>query len=237
MDSTLIGYFPKRSKRGSQGPWHGKPSKPYPFEEICNVACAADEPDDWVDLWMHNGMWVFDTERRGWAVAIDGANLKGLRDKLSAQWDGVPGSIEPLMDQYIAAHIPLPYPSENPEDSSWQWDLYAYRVFPVRFDNGMQNPFEFPPLTVQPLPDDYESLGFDAVSRQMGNVFEHSSLWCNGYWNQVAVNKYCLLDDVQEAFRLGRMFSIGEFTPEGGYVGNGEPGPYFVAEVWRKKRA
>jgi len=233
MTPVLVGYFPKRSTRGLD---FANEKMPTPIEETCNVACAAPEPENWIDLWMHNEMWLYDSERRAWAVAIDDANLKHLRDQLSANWDGRPGSLELPTDQYILRHIPPPYAASMADDPSWQWDLYAYRVFPVSFSNGVEAPFPFPPLEVQPLPDDYDRLGFDPVSRMMGNMFEHSPLFCNGWRERVAVNRYCLLDDLGEALRLGREFSIGEFRPDGGYCGCAEPGPYLVAEVWRKRR-
>jgi len=71
----------------------------------------------------------------------------------------------------------------------------------------------------------------------MGNVFEHSPLWCNGWWSKVAVNRYCLLDEVEEAFRLARHFSDGHQEKPGSYVGPAEPGPYFVVEVLRRRLA
>ena len=50
------------------------------------------------------------------------------------------------------------------------------------------------------------------------------------------VNRYCLLDDVCEAFRLAQHFSDGKFVAPGQYFGPAEPGPYLVLEVLRKRR-
>ena len=95
------------------------------------------------------------------------------------------------------------------------------------FKNGVQETFTFPSLDVQPLPVDYENLEFDAASRTSAGEWDHSPRCCNGLWDQVVVNKYCLVNDSQEAFRLGREFSI---------TGNAQLGPYFMAKVLRKRR-
>ena len=182
-------------------------------------------------------MWVYDSERSAWAVATDAANLRRLTEELSAAWDGVPGSTARIAPDYIARHIVLPGEMPAATEEPSPWDLYAYRVFPVRFAAGTEEPFVFPRLTVEPLPAGYEPLGFDPVSRQMGNEFEHSplSLCCNGWCYRVRVNRYCLLDDREEAFRLARRFSCDQFNAGGQYCGPAEPGPYFVVEVLRRK--
>jgi hypothetical protein len=123
----------------------------------------------------------------------------------------------------------------NDEQAAWgvvpggpsnrDYRLFAYRLFPVQFDGGEQQPFAIPPLGVQPLPADYRRLGYDVASRSCGSSFECSPLSCNGAAEHVAVNEHCLVDDAAEAFRLASLFS----RPEEGY----EPGPYFVVEVWQ----
>jgi hypothetical protein len=105
--------------------------------------------------------------------------------------------------------------------------MFAYRLFPVLFDEGDQQPFVIPSLHVQPLPAGYSRVGYDVVSRSCGATFGCSPLSCNHAAELVPVNEHCLLDDPAEAFRLASLFS----KAEEGY----EPGPYHVVEVWRRE--
>jgi hypothetical protein len=111
--------------------------------------------------------------------------------------------------------------------SNPDYRLFAYRLFPVQFDGGEQRPFAIPPLSVQPLPGGYRRLGYDVVARSGTTPFECSPLSCNGAAEQVPVNRFCLVDDLAEAFRLAARFS----RDEEGY----EPGPYHVMEVRRRE--
>jgi hypothetical protein len=111
-----------------------------------------------------------------------------------------------------------------PDAARGEFDLYAYQMFPVQFTDGPQEAFEIPQLHVEPLPSSFERLGFDIVSRSYGNTFECSPLSCNHMAEQVAVSRYCLVDDADSAFRLAAEFEAGGC----------EPGPYFVVEVWRQ---
>ncbi len=104
------------------------------------------------------------------------------------------------------------------------FDLYAYKLFAVLFEKGEQKPFPLPELNVQPLSDSYTQLGYDVVSRSCGTAFECSPLSCNLMAKETTVNRYCLLDDWQIAFRKATEFE------ESGC----EPGPYVVVEVWRE---
>ena len=111
-----------------------------------------------------------------------------------------------------------------PESARTEFDLYAYLLFLVLFADGQQQPFEIPALQVAPLPASFECLGLDVVSRSCGSTFECSPLSCNSMAEQVAVNRYCLFDDLGVAFRMAEAFEAG----------GGEPGPYYVVEVWRE---
>ena len=90
MTPHLIGYFPKRTLRRATG-WKLPPPR---LDELCNVACASDEPANWTDLWLHNEMWVYDTELLAWAVATDLTNLKCLTEQASSQPYAGPGSVD-----------------------------------------------------------------------------------------------------------------------------------------------
>lgn len=105
-----------------------------------------------------------------------------------------------------------------------EFDLYAWRIFPVRFEGGQENPVEMPALSVEPLSSAFVRLGFDAVSRRhLDSNFECSPLSCNHMAKEVAVNHYCLLETEIEGFRVACDFSRTE----------PEPGPYYLVEVWR----
>ena len=115
-----------------------------------------------------------------------------------------------------------------PEAARPEFDLYAYKLFPVVFTDGQQQPFEIPKLDVEPLPSSFECLGIDVVSRSCDSSnFEHSPLSCNYMAEHVAVTRHCLVKDMDVAFRLAAEFEAGGC----------EPGPYYVVEVWRQKNA
>jgi hypothetical protein len=113
----------------------------------------------------------------------------------------------------------------TPEQSA-KFEMYAFRMYPVRFHHDGSQPFAVPALAVMPLPDDYERLGFDAVSKSCGTTFECSPLSCNNLAGDYPVNRYCLLDDASSALELAATFARTQ----------PEPGPYFVVEVWQKRK-
>jgi hypothetical protein len=104
--------------------------------------------------------------------------------------------------------------------------LYAYRLLRQRFVDGAAEPFAIPEFPVEPLGENFISLGFDAVSRSVDSFFECSPLSCNLMIREVAVNRFCLVDTVAEAVELAESFSRG----------NQEPGPYHVVQVLRQQR-
>jgi hypothetical protein len=114
-----------------------------------------------------------------------------------------------------------------PEALRQEFDLYAYEMFPVVFDNGRQQAFQIPLIHVLPLPSLLEPLGYDVVSRSCGTSFECSPLSCNHMAEHVAVTRHCLVADPDTAFRLAREFEAGGC----------EPGPYYVVKVWRENHA
>ncbi len=107
-----------------------------------------------------------------------------------------------------------------------EFDLYAYKLFPLKFDRGTRQSFEIPLLDVQPLPASFERLGYDVVSRCSDAAFECSPLSCNQMAQHVPVTRHCLLEDSEAAFRLAAECEV---------IGC-EPGPYYVVEVWRQAR-
>ena len=109
-------------------------------------------------------------------------------------------------------------------------DLYAYRMFPVRFVESRREPFTIPEVHPVPLDATFLQLGYDLVSRTQDNCFEHSPLSCNDLASEVAVNRHCLLDEAHTAFALAATLEVP------GQPLRGEPGPYFIVEVWRRQR-
>ena len=107
-------------------------------------------------------------------------------------------------------------------------DLYAYRLFPVRFVESRREPFAIPDVAPVPLDATFERLGYDLVSRSQDNCFECSPLSCNDLASEVPVNRYCLLDDAEAASALAETLEVA------GQPMRREPGPYFVVEVWRR---
>jgi len=112
-----------------------------------------------------------------------------------------------------------------PDEVRHEFDLYAYCQFPVKFVGGREEPFEFPPLQIQPLDSSFERLGYDIVNSSGGSSFGCSPLSCNHMATEVRVNRCCLVEECELAFQLGIKFEAGGC----------EPGPYYVVEVWRQQ--
>jgi hypothetical protein len=232
----LIGYFPRRPRPRAED--FRAAALPTQIEEFCNVGHMRESaPSDWVELWLHNEMWLYSTELHAWGAAVDTGNLQRIYTQESRRWDGVRGSVQRIMDEYLTRHVPSPAASYSPTDPRFNWHLYAYRILPTRYADGAEEPFEIPEedfQPVEPLPADYASLGWDVVNRHCENMFECSPLNCNGHYQTVTVNRCCLLDDVQTAFQMARHWSTGTHNASG-YTGPAEPGPYFIVEVCRKR--
>lgn len=107
------------------------------------------------------------------------------------------------------------------------FDMYAFKQYPIKIDHGAVENEDVIEPNVRPLPDDYEFLGYDAVSRSCGNSFECSPLSCNNGAEGVPCNTNCLFDTFEEAIDGAKNFSSGEW----------EPGPYYIVEIYRKRRS
>lgn len=230
MQPTLIGYFPKRNATPPPR------SAPANVLELGNVGfCDGLAPKGWVDSWLHNEFWLYDTEMLAWGVALQTDNLRRMHDELAKTWDGVRGSVQQALAIFIDQHIPPPEACADWEETEPHWQLFAYRLFPTLFTPGERHAIEFPDLGVSPLPADYERLGCDPVSVQepqpgckaLGSKFAHSSLspCCNGLCGEIPVNRFCLLDTAEEGLCRAEEFANG----------GGEPEPYVLVEVWRKR--
>ena len=114
-----------------------------------------------------------------------------------------------------------------PQEVREQWDLYAFARYPIVFDEGEVMDDPILAEGVEPLPDDFEFLGFDAVSCSTGNSLECSPLSCNGVAEEWPTNQFCLFDSLEAALDGAKKFSRSEIGCE--------PGPYCVVKVYRQK--
>jgi hypothetical protein len=119
------------------------------------------------------------------------------------------------------------------------YDLYAYFMLPVAFEDDGEmrdlNHAEREVLAeaengVGPMPPGYVRLGWDFATNSLGwetwPLFGCSPLTCNGLAQNIATNRFGLIDDIDRAFAVaGEIVS----TPC-------EPGPYYLVQVWRKQR-
>jgi hypothetical protein len=113
-----------------------------------------------------------------------------------------------------------------------------YRVFAYWLlgDDDPASLFDpaFPPVPGGDGPRDFEALGFDVVEIPIRSAsgparlpgFGHSPLSCNLLAREIRVNRYCLVDDREEALRL-----VARFNRE-----QPEPGTYFAVLVARERQ-
>jgi hypothetical protein len=105
-----------------------------------------------------------------------------------------------------------------------QFDIYAYKLFPIRFDDGEITEFEIP-IHISAYLTDFQLLGYDAVNSSAGSQFECSALSCNNGARNYSVNRHCLFGDIISAYNATRTISKGPSY---------EPGPWYILEVYRK---
>ena len=108
-----------------------------------------------------------------------------------------------------------------------QFEVYAYDLLDERFDGGIAEPWTVPALACKPPGREFESLGFDVVSKSIADFFECSPLSCNGAAKTFKANAHCLFDVLDDAVAAAKVFSKGSW----------EPGPYYVARVLRRRAA
>lgn len=200
MEPVLIGYFPKSVSHEPRPPG---------VEEICSVGgCISKGPRGWVDLWRHNEWAVYDTERLAEGVVCDAYVIDVLPDPAAAPpW------------KVILRQEPFP-----------NGQLFAYKMFPVRFRPEGREDLTIDPSKVAPLSERFEKLGYDVVGCDGGCTlgFSCSPLSCNGRAGDLPVNRHCLFDDAAEALRRAEEFGLSN--------GKGaEPGAYVAVEVWRRR--
>ena len=114
-----------------------------------------------------------------------------------------------------------------PATEASRYDIYAYRLFPLRYAETVEK-FEARAEAPGGVPADYEFLGYDIVSRSIADFYECSPLSCNAGASVFPVNEHCLLTRFDEAWKA--FLAIG--ANDDGY----EPGPYYFFSVYRKRR-
>ena len=113
------------------------------------------------------------------------------------------------------------------------FQLLAYALVEEKLDQG-GNPVPakadeifvkgLPELPDAPVPTGFRALGYDAVCCEPSYMdFCCSPLSCNGLAAEIPVNRYCLIDDLDEALRVAHRFDLEQ----------PEPGPYYVVQVLR----
>lgn len=133
------------------------------------------------------------------------------------------------------------YDMYNAPDLAWsvvpvevrsEFELFAYLLHLVEFEDGREEPMEqWCDLTVEPMPGSFVRLGWDAVQGGNHVGFGCSPLTCNNKAGNAGievgiprVNRYGLVSTEQDGIELARHFSITK----------PEPGPYCVVDVWRE---
>jgi hypothetical protein len=107
-----------------------------------------------------------------------------------------------------------------------KYDLFAYKLYPLKFNHGTANTIEIKSNAAENLKS-YNLVGYDAVQKTEGVAdFGCSPLSCNNACEKYIVNKYCLFDNLDYAYQ-----SCLKIEQE-----NWEPGPYYLFEVYRKNK-
>ena len=208
MEPELVGYFPGLTPQPPA--WFRVPG----VVEICSANRARIQlPKNWYHQQRHNALLHFDSQECAWTVLQDDILIKLERD----------ASLDP------------PWRVEFSRLPCQKFDLYAYKVFPVRFVEGQQCPWELAIPQAVAVPSDYQRLGYDVVSWSGKSYFGCCPLFCHDAAANQEVNRYCLLEEVEAAFELAASCSAGDWKP-GHYCCPKEPGPYCVVEVWRKAK-
>ena len=121
-------------------------------------------------------------------------------------------------------------------DGCSEFRLFGYRLLPVIFDES-GNPWNVATdrlfdlnLSEVPVAPDlsrYVSLGYDVVGLPPSPYtdFGHSPLSCNGMAHQVSVNRFCLIEKIEDALVTARRFGVEQ----------PEPGPYVIVEVLNRQ--
>jgi len=108
-----------------------------------------------------------------------------------------------------------------PDDARPDFNLFAYRMVPLLMLDDLF-PKDLPTLPQKPELLAYDQLGYDVAERNPAILgFGCSPLSCNGMAENIPVNEFCLIGDLESALATARRFDTE----------HPEPGPYVVIEV------
>jgi hypothetical protein len=105
------------------------------------------------------------------------------------------------------------------------YELYAYTVYPLRWNDDGTVEAWHPAAAPGGLPSGYERIGYDVVSKSFSSFFECSPLSCNAGFEKFAVNEHCLFSDLDAAQAAIEQIATGNY----------EPGSYFLVGVYLKR--
>jgi hypothetical protein len=191
---VFLGFIAKKIHPVKPEAWGGA-------EEVCSVSrCIAPYPDGWDDN-------PFDPPEfnRAYCLATADDARKRIRN----------ADVESSRI-YAIQLIPAIFTNESPTPS-------IYPVEELFAQHG-----DLPELPAEPDWDAFERLGFDVTvfgppdSPTWG--WSCSPLSCNGMHQAHRVNRYCLIDEPEDAVKAAQSFA--ETEPE--------PGPYVIVEVFRE---
>ena len=126
-----------------------------------------------------------------------------------------------------------------PTEQRKDFTLFAYWLMPLtRVEEGREQPVEVDDAFTSrggPLPtpvehvEGYHSIGFDVVATEGPDSFgfQCSPLSCNGMAETVAVNRYCLVEHLEDALAAAQRFNTEQ----------PEPGDYVVVKVAMREAA
>ena len=129
----------------------------------------------------------------------------------------------------------------EPENSS-DFEIFAYKIFTIAFNEEATEilltkqetkTIEAAKAASNSVPLDYEFQGYDCIVWSDYGGFGCSPLSCNSMAEEINVNSRCLLDTLESAIETMKHFEKKKERPEDEV----EPGPYFIVEVWRKRRS
>ena len=95
-----------------------------------------------------------------------------------------------------------------PDDERSEYRLVAWRMVPELWTDGETAPLVVDAEGVEPLPAGAARVGWDVVELTQPGGFSCSPLSCNRMCEEIPVNRYCLLDDLDTARDTARRFSV-----------------------------
>ena len=113
------------------------------------------------------------------------------------------------------------------KDETGRYDWFAYEFYQIRAVDGRIEP-DVIPAAPGSVPADFQFIGHDIVTRSSGAHVECSPLSCNRVAETVSTNEHCLIDQEDRAEQALLTISMPGFAAE--------PGPYYLAKVYRQTR-